>query len=257
MYAMSKKTLIFVGSSKITEGFPRDYSCQFNVDFTQSAEDILDRYPSGAHGIIIDPATPSFVQHVKDLPAVIQSLKKAFEKTAIIILANELPENLQIELYAAGSDHIMPMIAPLGSARPSLLEERINNITRRYFSPNNNHKSSELPLRADEEDDNSTYLDAGKNALIFIDKSGKKVCRFPPQEYELLKALVQNPERIHERSRLIELAWPPNHTPDSDRSVDTAVRKIRERLKKHGIPNIITTTYRKGYAYIPPKVDPS
>lgn len=58
-------------------------------------------------------------------------------------------------------------------------------------------------------------------------------------EFRLLEVLVRRPGRVFPRAELVDLAYPgPHHV--SDRTVDSHVRRIRSKLRDHGLDPIET-----------------
>ena len=58
-------------------------------------------------------------------------------------------------------------------------------------------------------------------------------------EFRLLEVLVRRPGRVFPRAELVDLAYPgPHHV--SDRTVDSHVRRIRSKLREHGLDPIET-----------------
>lgn len=58
-------------------------------------------------------------------------------------------------------------------------------------------------------------------------------------EFRLLEVLARRPGRVFPRAELVELAYPgPHHV--SDRTVDSHVRRIRAKLREHGVDAIET-----------------
>ena len=66
-------------------------------------------------------------------------------------------------------------------------------------------------------------------------------------EFRLLRALMSNPGRVFSRNRLIDLAWSTT-TYIEDRSVDVAIKRLRNELNKGGKPDIIRTVRSEGYS---------
>lgn len=63
------------------------------------------------------------------------------------------------------------------------------------------------------------------------------------QEYRLLELLVQNPDTILSRNRLLEEAWGYSYVGET-RTVDNYVMRLRRKL---GLEEIIQTVYKQGY----------
>ena len=66
-------------------------------------------------------------------------------------------------------------------------------------------------------------------------------------EFRLLRALMSNPGRVFSRNRLIDLAWSTT-TYKEDRSVDVAIKRLRNELNKGGKADIIRTVRSEGYS---------
>ncbi len=72
-----------------------------------------------------------------------------------------------------------------------------------------------------------------------------------PLEFDLLKALVENPSRVLSRERILNLSaghdWDP-----FDRSVDLRVMRLRSKIEpdpEH--PRFIRTIRNGGYVFVP------
>lgn len=76
-------------------------------------------------------------------------------------------------------------------------------------------------------------------------------------EYDLLITLVEHPQRVLSRERLLELARNRvSVDPASDRSVDVQVSRLRRKLEpEEGSPTVIKTVRGAGYMFVP-QVEP-
>ena len=71
-------------------------------------------------------------------------------------------------------------------------------------------------------------------------------------EYDLLMALVERPQRVLSRDRLLDLTR-GRSAAALDRSVDTQVSRLRKKLERDpGDPKIIQTVWGGGYVFTPP-----
>jgi DNA-binding response OmpR family regulator len=77
-------------------------------------------------------------------------------------------------------------------------------------------------------------------------------CRFEARtilltasEFELLRVLLQRPGRVLRRNQLVELAYGEGHFL-SDRTVDSHIRRVRQKLAEVGA-DPIETVYGVGY----------
>lgn len=69
-----------------------------------------------------------------------------------------------------------------------------------------------------------------------------------PKEFELLYTFLTNVGRVYSREQLLEIIWGMDYEGDA-RTVDTHVKNLREKLRKHGIEvnSIIKTVWGVGY----------
>ncbi len=67
-----------------------------------------------------------------------------------------------------------------------------------------------------------------------------------PKEYALLELFLRNPNRIFSLDNLLDKVWPFEDSP-SVGSVRTHIKGLRQKLRKAGLPEIVTTVYGLGY----------
>ncbi|MDH6373110.1 MULTISPECIES: response regulator transcription factor [unclassified Paenibacillus] len=69
-----------------------------------------------------------------------------------------------------------------------------------------------------------------------------------PKEYSILKLFLSHKERIFQREDILELLWKTRSIND-DRTVDTHIKNLREKLSQAGIPghDVIKTIWGTGY----------
>ncbi|GGF90755.1 response regulator transcription factor [Paenibacillus abyssi] len=69
-----------------------------------------------------------------------------------------------------------------------------------------------------------------------------------PKEYAILKLFLSNKGRIFHRDDILELIWKTAYVND-DRTVDTHIKNLREKLSKAGLPGqeVIKTVWGTGY----------
>ena len=81
--------------------------------------------------------------------------------------------------------------------------------------------------------------------------SGKTI-DLTQREFELLKTLALNPNRVFDRNQLLEGVWGWSFIGES-RTVDVHIRYLREKLEKDPAnPDIIKTIRGIGYKLVPP-----
>jgi DNA-binding winged helix-turn-helix (wHTH) protein len=87
-------------------------------------------------------------------------------------------------------------------------------------------------------------------------KQGLKV-RLQPKPFRILCALVENPGVVVTREELRVLLWPEDTFVDFERSVNTAVNRLRLALGESAeVPRYIETLSRIGYRFIAPNQFP-
>jgi DNA-binding winged helix-turn-helix (wHTH) protein len=83
-------------------------------------------------------------------------------------------------------------------------------------------------------------------------KSGRKI-KLQEQPFQVLALLVQRPGEIVEREQLRQAVWPDGTFVEFDRSLNTAIKKIRQALSDSAEnPRFVETLPRKGYRFIAP-----
>lgn len=78
---------------------------------------------------------------------------------------------------------------------------------------------------------------------VYVDE---RLINLTPKEYELLNFFVQNPNRVFSRDQLLNSVWGYDFMGD-DRTVDTHVKTLRERLGKYR--KFIVTVWGTGYKF--------
>jgi DNA-binding response OmpR family regulator len=95
-------------------------------------------------------------------------------------------------------------------------------------------------------------------ADLVIDRGRGKVLRgadevnLTPLEFRLLVYLAQNPEQALTRAQIMDAVWGYDLTPESERAINTHVRRLREKIEVDaGNPKIIQTVLGIGYRLSP------
>ena len=85
-----------------------------------------------------------------------------------------------------------------------------------------------------------------ENERVFV--SGKEV-NLTAKEFDLLKLLVVNPNKVYSREKLLEIVWGADYPGDA-RTVDVHVRRLREKIEENaGMPKYVQTKWGVGYFY--------
>lgn len=93
-------------------------------------------------------------------------------------------------------------------------------------------------------DHHGIIIDQGTHTVSF---QGQPI-ELTPKEFELLYMFLTNIGRVYSREQLLELIWGIDYEGDA-RTVDTHVKNLRDKLRKHGVEvnSIIKTVWGVGY----------
>lgn len=87
-------------------------------------------------------------------------------------------------------------------------------------------------------------LDNAKHRLYI---SGNQV-QLGPTEYKLLYFFMTHPERVYNRSQLLDRVWGGNVYIE-ERTVDVHIRRLRKVLAEHGSEHLVQTVRGAGYRF--------
>jgi len=148
--------------------------------------------------------------------------------------SDEIDKVLGLELGA--DDYIVKPFSPRE------VVARVKAILRRTKTEEKNKKNNK-------ENDSFTAIKVG-SLVINIDTREVHYkdsnIRLTPKEFDLLVHLAQNPNIAFSREQLLEKIWGYDYYGDL-RTVDTHIRRLREKLKKYCSKNYITTVWGVGY----------
>jgi two-component system phosphate regulon response regulator PhoB len=83
-------------------------------------------------------------------------------------------------------------------------------------------------------------------AAFRVTRNGRNV-HLGPTEFQLLRFLMQHPNRIFSREEIVHEIWGVAAAVDS-RTVDVHVRRLRDAITREGEPDLIRTVRTAGYA---------
>ena len=110
-------------------------------------------------------------------------------------------------------------------------------------------RRSRLNKDAEEKsDDNSIRLGSlvldTENERVFI---GKDEVFVTSKEFDILKLLAGNPDKVYSREQLLSTIWGDAY-PGDVRTVDVHIRRLREKIEEDpGMPRVILTKWGIGY----------
>ena len=110
-------------------------------------------------------------------------------------------------------------------------------------------RRNRMPKDAEEKEaDNSIRLGSlvldTENERVFI---GKEEVFVTSREFDILKLLAGNPDKVYSREQLLSTIWGDAY-PGDVRTVDVHIRRLREKIEEDpGMPRVILTKWGIGY----------
>ena len=190
----------------------------------RNGKEALDLAQKQPHLILLDIMMPEY-----DGLEVLARLKKSDKTRHIPVIfltakGSDLDEVLGLELGA--DDYIVKPISI-----PKLLA-RVKSVLRKQEDPSKNSALS-ITIGAIEISPSQHIVRVNKKELFF-----------PKKEFEVLHYLVSHEGEVVDRQTLLNTVW-GSDVRVVDRTIDVHIRKIREKLGKHG--NYIETIKGVGY----------
>ncbi|MGE5588428.1 MAG: response regulator transcription factor, partial [Clostridia bacterium] len=198
----------------------------FRVETASDGEEALDKVRAGTPNLIIlDIMLPKF-----DGWTVCREVKKTSNVPIIMLSArtDEFDRVLGLEL---GADDYIPK--PFS---PREMVARVKAVLRRAAG---NPGAGERVV---------SYRDLTVNRDANRVTLKDKEIAVTPREFELLWFLVCHPGRVYSREQLLEEVWGYEYLGDA-RTVDTHIKRLREKLHANGGATYIKTVWGRGYKF--------
>ena len=159
------------------------------------------------HLIILDIMMP-----VMDGIEACENIRKdsRFEDTIIMFLSARSEDYSHLAAFDVGADDYVNK--PI---KPKLLNSKVSALLRRFTK---NETNSEII-----QGDLTINIDEYKVVL-----KGEKMS-FPRKEFELLRLLASQPDKVFKREKIMEAVW-GNDVVVGDRTIDVHIRKLREKM---------------------------
>jgi len=159
------------------------------------------------HLIILDVMMP-----VMDGIEACENLRKdsRFEDTIIMFLSARSEDYSHVAAFDVGADDYVNK--PI---KPKVLNSKVSALLRRFTKneTNTNIVHGDLTINLDE---------------YKVILKGEKMS-FPRKEFELLRLLASQPEKVFKREKIMEAVW-GNDVVVGDRTIDVHIRKLREKM---------------------------
>jgi DNA-binding response OmpR family regulator len=193
-------------------------------DGNQAMEQVKDFLPDL---VILDLMLPG-----KDGITIAKEIRESDISTSILMLTARDDEADMLTGFSVGADDYVTK--PFS---PRELMARVNAILRRT------DKNADNSIAQDHKDIievGDLYINSTQAKVVY----GGKEIYLTPTEFELLRLLASNPEKVFSRAELLKAVWDWENAHET-RTVDSHVKSIR---KKSGDQNIIRTLHGFGYA---------
>ncbi|MFW5790497.1 MAG: response regulator [Bacillota bacterium] len=156
--------------------------------------------------------------------------EKKFKRLPIIMLTARTEEIDRVIGLEMGADDYV--------SKPFSMREliaRVKAVLRRTGDYKNSDKETEVISSG------KLSINLTSHQAIFNDK----IIELTPKEYELIKLLLQNPDRVFSRDNLLNKIWGYDYYGDT-RTVDVHIRRIRKKISQ----DIIKTVRGVGYKFV-------
>lgn len=206
-------------------------SQQFKVDEAKDGEEGLSNAVNNSYAMIVMDIEISKINGLE----LIEKIRME-KDTPIIVLTEKNEELIRVQSFEKGVDDYV--IKPFS---PKEIILRIKAILRRIESNNveiqSKDESQAISLPPIEIDNNSRRVTADK-----------KPVNLTPKEFDLLYYFMSSPNQIFGREQLLKEVWEYEFLGDL-RTVDTHIKRLREKLKKQSTEasEMIETVWGLGY----------
>ena len=233
---MDKKALIIDDDSKLQE-LLKEYleGYGFSIVSMFDGDGALEKVGEESPDIIVlDIMLPG-----KDGFEILKEIRKEYS-TPVIMLTARGEETDRIVGLELGSDDYLPK-----PFNPRELVARINAILRRSDAG-----TYPDPIKEDQEERvlevGGLVLDKAKRCIVL---AGKEI-ELTTAEYELIKVLMERPNRVYSRDELMDLARGRDFGA-FDRSIDVHISRLRAKIEEDvKDPQRIKTVWGAGYMFV-------
>ncbi len=207
---------------KLLSLYLRQYS--YEIDEAKNGEEAYMKVLSDSYDLII----LDIMMPIMDGLQALQNIRKISDVPTILLTAKDKTED-KVKGFTTGADDYL--VKPFEEAE---LVARVQALLRRT----RNYMNEEKILK---------YKSININTLSRL-VTYKDVCiNLTQTEFDILKILIQYKGKVFSREQIIDYIWGLDFKGD-DRTIDSHIKNIREKLKKSGISDtIIKTVWGIGY----------
>lgn len=149
---------------------------------------------------------------------------KRYQETVIMFLSARSEDYSHVAAFDVGADDYVNK--PI---KPKVLNSKVNALLRRFL---NSEVSSEI-VHGD------LIINLDEYKVILKDKK----ILLPRKEFELLRLLASQPDKVFKRDVILESVW-GNNVVVGDRTIDVHIRKLREKMGTKYIKTIKGVGYK-------------
>ena len=149
---------------------------------------------------------------------------KRYQETVIMFLSARSEDYSHVAAFDVGADDYVNK--PI---KPKVLNSKVNALLRRFL---NSEVSSEI-VHGD------LIINLDEYKVILKDKK----ILLPRKEFELLRLLASQPDKVFKRDVILESVW-GNNVVVGDRTIDVHIRKLREKIGTKYIKTIKGVGYK-------------
>lgn len=229
---MSEEKVLIVDDEKEIRELIRDYLNVegFNVELASDGKEAVEKFESDSFDIIIlDIMLPKI-----DGMEILKIIRSKSNIPVMMLSAKKSDVDKVLGLGLGADDYITKPFSP------KELVARIKAQLRRYKEFSNSQFNKNILEFKDLKIDL-----AGYNVYL----EDKKV-QMSAKEFEILKYLALNPERVYSREQIFNQIWGFNEYGDIN-TVTVHIRKIREKIEEDSSnPEYIETVWGVGYKFV-------
>lgn len=161
-----------------------------------------------------------------------KQMRKESDTPILMLTAKSSEDDKVVGLYIGADDYMTKPFSPrelVGRVRAILRRTKGNSVISDVMGFNGN----------------DLFIDIPKHIV----KKAGEVVNLTPNEFKVLLALAQNPQRVFTRSQLVSLALGYDFE-GYDRTVDTHIKNLRQKIEDDvKEPRYIVTVYGIGYKF--------
>ena len=197
----------------------------YGVETAGTGQESLSRIRQGGLDLVLlDWSLPDFSG-----VEVCRRMRDAGDSTPVLMLTARDDVRERVEALDAGADDYL--------TKPFSIEELLARVRARLRRNGSVAATEEDLLRFD-----TLVMNL---ATREVERNGEKIT-LTVREFDRLKALLQEPNRVQERARLIQAVWGKNHVGD-DNLLDVYIRYLRRKIERPDLPTLIQTVRGVGF----------